>query len=171
MIISIPKFIFPMLAKRKNTLNQSAFRSVNEYLWPKSSSKFWLVCIWLGSRSCQQNTVSNCDTLTHPVVSELCFTLTFFMEIWLGEKMTNSIFVIVLFSSLIIACAKPDKSILVKNGDDLLDCRALKKELDFAKNLGENAPSRRRHIRALQEKRQCIKSPEISISIGVIKSL
>lgn len=85
--------------------------------------------------------------------------------------MANSILVIVLFSSLLIACAKPDESILIKDGDDLLDCRALANEFEFAKNLGENASSRRRHIRTLQEKRQCIKTPEISISIGVTKSI
>ena len=85
--------------------------------------------------------------------------------------MANSTLMIVLFSSLLIACVKPDESILVKEGDDLLDCGALANELEFAKNLGENASSRRRHIRALQEKRQCIKKPEISISIGVTGSL
>ena len=90
---------------------------------------------------------------------------------WLSEKMANSTLVIVLFFSLLIACAKPDESILVKEGDDLLDCGALANELEFAKNLGENASSRRRHIKALQEKRQCIKKPEISISIGVTGSL
>ena len=85
--------------------------------------------------------------------------------------MTNSILVIVLSFSLLIACAKPDKSILVKEGDEFLDCRALANEFEFAKNLGENASSRRRHIKGLQEKRQCIKKPEISISIGVVGSL
>ena len=85
--------------------------------------------------------------------------------------MTNSILMIVLSFSLLVACAKPDKSILVKEGDDLLDCRALANEFEFAKNLGENATSRRRHIKALQKKRQCIKKPEISISIGVVGSL
>ena len=90
---------------------------------------------------------------------------------WLDERMTNSILVIVLSFSLMSACAKPDRSILVKEGDDLLDCRALANEFEFAKNLGENASSRRRHIKALQEKRQCIKKPEISISIGVFGSL
>ena len=90
---------------------------------------------------------------------------------WMGEKMTNSIVVIILSFSLLIACAKPDKSILVKEGDELLDCRALANELEFAKKLGENASSRRRHIRALQEKRKCIKKSEITISIGVVGSL
>ena len=85
--------------------------------------------------------------------------------------MSNLIFMIILSFSLLIACAKPDKSILVKEGDELLDCRALANEFEFAKNLGENASSRRRHIKALQEKRQCIKKPEISISIGVVGSL
>ena len=89
----------------------------------------------------------------------------------LDEKMVNSLIMIVLCSSLLLACAKPDQSILVKEGDDLLDCRALANEFEFAKNLGENASSRRRHIKALQEKRQCIKKPEISISIGVFGSL
>ena len=85
--------------------------------------------------------------------------------------MANSLLMIVLSFSLLVACAKPDKSILVKEGDELLDCRALANEFEFAKNLGENASSRRRHIKALQEKRQCIRKPEISISIGVVGSL
>ena len=89
----------------------------------------------------------------------------------LGQKMTNSVIMIALCSLLLLACAKPDQSILVKEGDDLLDCGALANELVFAKNLGENAPSRRRHIKALQDKRQCIKKPEISISIGVVGSV
>ena len=85
--------------------------------------------------------------------------------------MTNSVIMIALCSSLLLACAKLDQSILVKEGDDLLDCGALANELVFAKNLGENAPSRRRHIKALQDKKQCVKKPEISISIGVSGSL
>ena len=89
----------------------------------------------------------------------------------LGQKMTNSVIMIALCSSLLLACAKPDQSILVKEGDELLDCGALANELVFAKNLGENAPSRRRHIKALQDKKQCVKKPEISISIGVSGSL
>ena len=89
----------------------------------------------------------------------------------LGQKMTNSVIMIALYSSLLLACAKPDQSILVKEGDDLLDCGSLANELVFAKNLGENAPSRRRHIKALQDKKQCVKKPEISISIGVSGSL
>ena len=89
----------------------------------------------------------------------------------LGQKMTNSVIMIALCSSLLLACAKPDQSILVKEGDDLLDCGALANELVFAKNLGENAPSRRRHIKALQDKNQCVKKPEISILVGVSGSL
>jgi hypothetical protein len=89
----------------------------------------------------------------------------------LGQKMTNTVIMIALCSSLLLACAKPDQSILVKEGDDLLDCGALATELVFAKNLGENAPSRRRHIKALQDKKQCVEKPEISISIGVSGSL
>ena len=89
----------------------------------------------------------------------------------LDQKMTNSVIMIALCSSLLLACAKPDQSILVKEGDDLLDCGALANELVFAKNLDENAPSRRRHIKALQDKRQCVKKPEISISISVSGSL
>ena len=85
--------------------------------------------------------------------------------------MNKPILVIVLSLALLIACAKPDKSLLVKEGDDLLDCRALANEFEFAKNLGANASSRRRHIKALKEKKQCIKKPEISISIGVTGSL
>ena len=89
----------------------------------------------------------------------------------LGQKMTNSVTIIALCSSLLLARGTPEQSILVKEGDDLLDCGALANELVFAKNLGENAPSRRRHIKALQEKKQCVKKPEISISIGVSGSL
>ena len=89
----------------------------------------------------------------------------------LGQKMTNSVIMIALCSSLLLACAKPDQSTLVKEGDDLLDCGALATELVFAKNLGENAPSRRRHIKALQDKKQCVKKPEISILVGVSGSL
>ena len=85
--------------------------------------------------------------------------------------MTKSTPVFFLISSLLLACANRDQSILFKEGDDLLDCGALENELDFAKNLGENASSRRRHIRALQKKKQCIKKPEITISIGVTGSL
>jgi hypothetical protein len=85
--------------------------------------------------------------------------------------MKNSILVIVLFSSLFLACARPDQSILVKEGDELLDCGELANELVFAKNRGENAQSRRRHIKALHDKTQCVKKPEISISIGVSGSL
>ena len=51
-----------------------------------------------------------------------------------------------------------------------LDCAALKAEFDFAAELGENAPARRRHIRALQDEKQCVTPPKISISIGVSKS-
>ena len=89
----------------------------------------------------------------------------------LGQKMTNSVIMIALCSLLLLACAKPDQSILVKEGDDLLDCGALANELVVAKNLGKNAPARRRHIKALQDKKQCVKKPEISISIGVSGSL
>ena len=101
----------------------------------------------------------------------MVYTWLEFSGNWLGVKMINSILAIFLSFSLLIACAKPDESILVKEGDDLLDCHALSIEFEFAKNLGENASARRRHINALQEKRQCIKKPEISISIGVFGSL
>jgi hypothetical protein len=85
--------------------------------------------------------------------------------------MTNPIFKTVLLFLLMSACATSDKSILVKKGDELLDCGALADEFAFAKNLGENAAARRRHIKALQEKRECIPKPKISISIGVSGSL
>ena len=114
---------------------------------------------------------SGCDHLTLLVVTKRYYNILEKTGNLLCEKMTNSVTVIILFSSLLIACAKLDESILVKEGDELLDCDALANELEFAKTLGENASSRRRHIRALQEKRQCIKRPEISISIGVVGSL
>ena len=76
--------------------------------------------------------------------------------------------VILLF--LLLGCAPSDQSILTRYGDEALGCAALKAEFDFAAELGENAPARRRHIRALQEEKQCVTSPKISISIGVSKS-
>ena len=76
--------------------------------------------------------------------------------------------VILLF--LLLGCAPSDQSILTRYGDESLDCAALKAEFDFAAELGENAPARRRHIRALQEEKQCVTPPKISISIGVSKS-
>lgn len=68
------------------------------------------------------------------------------------------------------ACTNSDKSILTKEGDESLDCKALTSELVLAQNLGKNAPARRRHIKALQEKNQCLKKPRVSISIGLSKS-
>ena len=85
--------------------------------------------------------------------------------------MKNFLLLIVLSTSLLSGCAKLDQSILVKEGDDILDCGELANELEFAKNLGENAPPRRRYIRALQEKKQCVPKPKISILIGVSGSL
>ena len=71
---------------------------------------------------------------------------------------------------LLLGCALSDRSILTHDDDEALDCAALKAEFDFAAKLGENAPARRRHIRALQEEKQCATPPKISISIGVSKS-
>lgn len=68
------------------------------------------------------------------------------------------------------ACAFQDRSLLTKAGDELLDCDALKAEMDFAANLGEDAPARRRHIKALQEKKQCISKPKVSVSFGFSKT-
>ena len=68
------------------------------------------------------------------------------------------------------ACTNSNRSILVKEGDNLLDCNELQAELEFAKNLGENAPERRRHILALQKQKQCITKPKVIISIGISKS-
>ena len=76
--------------------------------------------------------------------------------------------VILLFS--LLGCVTPDRSILTRAGDESLDCAALKAEFDFAAELGENATARRRHIRALQTEKQCVRPPKISISIGVSKS-
>ena len=66
--------------------------------------------------------------------------------------MTNSILFVFLSFLLLIACAKPDKSILVKEGDDLLDCRALANEFEFAKNLGANASSRGGTLRPFRKR-------------------
>ena len=79
--------------------------------------------------------------------------------------------IIVLLFLLLSACAASDKSLLVKEGDELLDCSELADELELAKSFGENAPARLRHIRALQEKSRCTPKPKISISIGVSGSL
>ena len=68
------------------------------------------------------------------------------------------------------ACAFQDRSLLTKAGDELLDCDALQAEMDFAANLGEDAPTRRRHIKALQEKKQCISKPKVSVSFGFSKT-
>ena len=75
--------------------------------------------------------------------------------------------VILIFLS---ACAFQDRSLLTKAGDELLDCDALQAEMDFATNLGEDAPARRRHINALQEKKQCISKPKVSVSFGFSKT-
>ena len=76
----------------------------------------------------------------------------------------------VMLLFLLLGCAPADRSILTRDGDKALDCAALKAEFDFAAELGKNAPARRRHIQALQEEKQCVKSAKISISIGVSKS-
>ena len=78
--------------------------------------------------------------------------------------------VTVMLSFLLLGCAPLDRSILTRDGDEVLDCAALKVEFDFAAELGKNAPARRRHIKALQEEKQCVTPPKISISIGVSKS-
>ena len=77
----------------------------------------------------------------------------------------------VLLFSLLSACAASDKSLLIRDGDELLDCGELEDELELAKNFGENASARIRHIRTLQKKSLCIPKPKISISIGVSGSL
>ena len=80
----------------------------------------------------------------------------------------RSVTVMLLF--LLLGCAPLDRSILTRDGDEALDCAALKAEFAFAAELDENAPARRRHIRALQTEKQCVTPPKISISIGVSKS-
>ena len=67
------------------------------------------------------------------------------------------------------ACASDDRSMLIMAGDEFLDCTALEAEMELAGNLGEDAPARRRHIRSLQGKNQCISKPNISISFGYTK--
>ena len=79
-------------------------------------------------------------------------------------------FVTVMLLFSLLGCAPPDRSILTRDGDETLDCAALKAEFDSAAELGENAPARRRHLRALQTEKQCVMPPKISISIGVSKS-
>ena len=84
--------------------------------------------------------------------------------------MRLTVSVLFLFLFFVNGCAPEDRSIMTKEGDHLLDCKALKSELTFAQNLGNNASARRRHIRALQEKKQCLKKPAVSVSIGLSKS-
>ena len=79
-------------------------------------------------------------------------------------------FVTVMLLFLLLGCAPPDRSFFTRDGDEALDCAALKAEFDFAAKLGQNAPARRRYIRALQTEKQCVTSPKISISIGVSES-
>ena len=67
------------------------------------------------------------------------------------------------------ACSSNDRSMLTMAGDEFLDCTALEAEMELAENLGEDAPARRRHIRSLQDKNQCISKPNISISFGYTK--
>ena len=67
------------------------------------------------------------------------------------------------------ACASNDRSMLTMAGDEFLDCTALNAEMELAGNLGEDAPARRRHIRSLQDKNQCISKPNISITFGYTK--
>ena len=58
----------------------------------------------------------------------------------------------VMLLCLLLGCAPSDQSILTRDGDEALDCAALKAEFDFAAELGENAPARRRHIRRFRKK-------------------
>ena len=83
------------------------------------------------------------------------------------KRLTAPVYFLFLFFSG--ACTTTDRSILTKEGDKFLDCKALTSELVFAQNLGKNAPVRRRHIRALQEEKQCLKKPKVSLSIGLSK--
>ena len=76
----------------------------------------------------------------------------------------------VMLLFLLLGCAPPDRSILTRDGDEALDCAALKAEFDFTAELGQNALARRRYIKALQEEKQCVTPPKISISIEVSKS-
>ena len=76
---------------------------------------------------------------------------------------------LIWFVLTIAGCISNDKSILVKEGDDQLDCLALAQEYDNADSLGVNTSARRRHIRSLQKAKACAIPPKVSISIGVIK--
>ena len=81
------------------------------------------------------------------------------------SKLTNIFLLLVCLN----ACASNDRSMLTMAGDEFLDCAALEAEMELAGNLGEDAPARRRHIRSLQDKNQCISKPNISISFGYTK--
>jgi hypothetical protein len=70
---------------------------------------------------------------------------------------------------LLVGCAASDRSILTKEGDERLDCPALAREFEHAATLGDNAPARRRHIRALQKRKRCDAPPRISVQIGISK--
>ena len=79
------------------------------------------------------------------------------------------LFSVIWFALNVGGCTPNDKSILVKEGDDQLDCRALAKNYDDADSLGINSSARRRYIRILQKEKACAIPPKVSISIGVIK--
>ena len=64
------------------------------------------------------------------------------------------------------ACTTSDRSILTKKGVELLNCKALTSELVFFQTLGKNAPARRRHIKALQEEKQYLKSLKSQSQLG-----
>jgi len=77
---------------------------------------------------------------------------------------------ILIALTLLAGCATPDRSILTKEGDEQLDCPALERAFEHAATLGDNAPARRRHIRALQKRKGCETPPRISVQIGVSKT-
>ena len=91
-------------------------------------------------------------------------------QLWQAETMQLIAVPALVIIVCLGACASQDRSLLTKAGDELLDCVALKVEMDFAANLGEDAPARRRHIKALQEKNQCISKPKVSMSLSFSKT-
>ena len=75
---------------------------------------------------------------------------------------------LIWFVLAIAGCISNDKSILVKEGDDQLDCPALAQEYDDADSLGINKSARRRHIRSLQKQKRV---PSLLKSLSVLALL
>ncbi len=96
--------------------------------------------------------------------------MLFLITIWQAGAMQLKTIPMLMIIACLGACASQDRTLLTKAGDALLDCKALQAEMDFAVNLGDDAPARRRHIKSLQQKNQCLSKPKVSMSFGFSKN-